>query len=202
MSQSGMFYHEEVGAPIRVAQALGLTASAVLCGHIASASYLVLPSIMQSPAPLLAKQWKTMWVNDRNVGPAITAFSALVFGYLAYREPTETSTFKLYTAAAVLMPSVIPYTLLLVKPINDKLLKKAETLATVSITDDAASETGVSKDETVHGLVDRWGTLNLGRALLAAAGCLCATWAAIDKLEVVRFHASDIAFKSGANRMG
>lgn len=85
MASKGLFYHEEVTAPIRVAQVLGLTASAYLCGHTASATYLCIPSFLQAPAPLLAKQWQQMIRTDLEVGPAIAAFGALTFGFLAYK---------------------------------------------------------------------------------------------------------------------
>ena len=114
-------------------------------------------------------------------------------------EPSSSQGFKFYTAAAVLIPSIIPYTLGLMIQMNNKLLGKADSLATTEITDKTA-EAGVTQEETVHALIDRWATLNLGRAIITGIGSLCALWATLDKIDVVRFR--DVGLTSGANRMG
>jgi hypothetical protein len=111
---------------------------------------------------------------------------------------TASSSFKLYTTAAVLLPAAIPYTILLMKPINSKLLSKADSLASTAITDTAA-ESGVDEAETTHALVDKWATLSLGRALLAAVGAGTAAWATISSIDVLPIRGLGLA--SGANRM-
>ena len=83
--------------------------------------------------------------------------------------------------------------------VNSKLQDKADSFGTTSLTSTDA-ESGVAKEETVHGLVDRWATLNLGRALLTGAGAVCAAWAIVSKLEVVGM--GHFSLTSGANRMG
>lgn len=98
----------------------------------------------------------------------------------------------------MLLPSLIPYTLFALKPLNDKLQDKASSLAGTSL-EDSAAESGVAKEETVHSLVDRWATLNLGGAALTLAGTLTALWAAVDKYDVIGL--ADISFKTGANRI-
>jgi hypothetical protein len=119
-------------------------------------------------------------------------------GYLAYKDDTSSTPFKLNLAAAILFPSIVPYTLVLMKPVNSKLNSKSETLATTELTDKAA-EAGVSREETVHALIDRWAVFNLGRALLTAAGSVCMVVAALDKLE---YYGAKVAFKTGADRLG
>ena len=115
------------------------------------------------------------------------------------QEPSgSTSAFKLYTTAAVLLPAAIPYTILLMKPINSKLLSKANSLAAATITD-AAVETGVAKEETTHALVDKWATLHLGRALLAATAAVSAAWATISAVDVIGFE--KIGLTTGADRL-
>jgi hypothetical protein len=84
---------------------------------------------------------------------------------LVVLEPSSSQTFKFYTAAAVLIPSIIPYTLGLMVQTNNKLLGKADSLATTEITDKAA-EAGATQEETVHALIDMWATLNLGQAII------------------------------------
>merc|ERR1711981_326329 len=177
------FIHQEVPVTIRTLQAVGITAAAFLA----------------SPPPLLIKQWKKSF----EISTGIEGFSALalggIFSYLAYREPSgSTSAFKLYTTAAVLLPAAIPYTILLMKPINSKLLSKANSLAAATITD-AAVETGVAKEETTHALVDKWATLHLGRALLAATAAVSAAWATISAVDVIGFE--KIGLTTGADRL-
>lgn len=87
----------------------------------------------------------------------------------------------------------------MIKPINDKLEQKVESLAGASLTD-VAVESGVSREETTHALVDKWATLNLGRAVISVTGALCATYAALSKIDVRGVSA--IRLGSGADRMG
>merc|ERR1711981_498897 len=111
------FIHQEVPVTIRTLQAVGITAAAFLAGQQAAITYIATPAFLESPPPLLIKQWKKSF----EISTGIEGFSALalggIFSYLAYREPSgSTSAFKLYTTAAV--------------------------------------ETGVTKEETTHALVD------------------------------------------------
>lgn len=117
---------------------------------------------------------------------------------LTIPEPTASSGFKLYTVAAILVPSIIPYTVFLMSGINNKLQEKARSLANASLTDTAV-ESGVAQGETAHELLDKWATLNLGRSLLPLLGTLVAGWAIVDKFEVLGLGA---VLKTGANRMG
>ncbi|RMY34874.1 hypothetical protein D0866_04988, partial [Hortaea werneckii] len=106
--------------------------------------------------------------------------------------------FVLYTTSATLLLTCIPYTFIVGEPINQKLEKKAKDLSSASLTD-AAAEAGVAQEETVHQLVDRWATMNLGRTLLTGIAAIAATWAAVDRLEVVPAAAR---LAGGADRMG
>jgi hypothetical protein len=86
----------------------------------------------------------------------------------------------------------------LLKPINSKLLTKADSLASTAITDTAA-EAGVTKEETAHALVDKWATLHLGRALLAGIAAVSATWASLSAVDVVGL--DKLSFATGADRL-
>lgn len=87
-------------------------------------------------------------------------------------------TFKLYTAAAVLLPSTLPYTILLEGPVSSKLLRKSDSMAITAITD-VSVEVGMAEEGTVHALVDQWATFHLGQALISALAALSATWVAL-----------------------
>lgn len=115
-----------------------------------------------------------------------------------YLDDTSSLPFKLNLAATLLFPSIVPYTIFFMGPINSKLSSKAQTLATTEITDKAA-EAGVAREETVHALIDSWATWNMGRALITAVGSVCVTIAALDKLE---YFGAKVALKTGADRLG
>ncbi|KAF2101397.1 hypothetical protein NA57DRAFT_34024 [Rhizodiscina lignyota] len=198
MADHNLFYHEKVPVGIRIAGTVGITAAAFLAGQSASSSYIATPALLQAPAPLLAKQWKTMWLRGRPTGVLFLAIGA-IFGGLAYREQPSSSAFKLYVTSAALITSAVPYTLALMGPTNKALNEKAESLASASITD-AAAEAGVEKEQTTHALVDRWAMLNLGRALIAATSAMVALWANVSAIEVVEF--GKVGLTAGANRMG
>ncbi|KAG2165974.1 DUF1772-domain-containing protein [Aureobasidium pullulans] len=183
---------------IRVAQVVGLTASAYLAGSIGSISWQSVPALMDAPAPLLAKQWKKIFDQGKVAAPPMAVISAAIFGGLAYREPVGSSNFNLYTAAALLVPSIVPYTVFLMSTVNSKLQEKASSLASASLTDTAV-ESGAAEGETAHELLEKWATLNLGRSLLPLIGTLAAGWAIVDKFEVLGLGAS---LKLGADRMG
>jgi len=190
---------EKPAAGVRVAQVVGLTASAYLAGALGGISFLACPAILESPAPLLVKQWKKLFDTGKVIAPPLSIIAAAIYGSLAYRASKESASVVLYTAAAVLVPSIIPYTIIFISSTNNKLAAKEASLAKVSITDTAA-EAGVAEEETAHALFDKWATLNLGRSLLPLIGTVCAAWAAVDSYEVLRF--SSFALKTGANRMG
>lgn len=136
-----------------------------------------------------------MFSSDKLLAPAVVLFSGSVFSVLGYRGGNSTLG-RLYIAAASLAAISVPYSLLALEPINKKLEEKAENLGKASITD-AAAETGVTREETVHFLVDRWATVNLGRSLITGLAAVCATVAAVGHYGGVGFH-----MKSGAGRMG
>lgn len=121
-----------------------------------------------------------------------------LFGFLAYRENTSSTAFKLYATSAALLTSIVPYTLALMGTTNQKLLEKSESLASASITD-AAAEAGVAKEETVHALVDKWAMLNLGRGIMAATSAALALWASIESVQIVELN--KLVMQTGANRM-
>ena len=47
-----------------------------------------------------------------------------------------------------------------------------------------ASEAGQKQEHTVHWLVDRWGTVNLGRAVIAAMAAGTAVWGAVGGVRI------------------
>ncbi|OAL43546.1 hypothetical protein IQ07DRAFT_616393 [Pyrenochaeta sp. DS3sAY3a] len=161
-----------------IAQTVGITASAYLFGQNASLSFVSIPAVMQAPAPLAAKQWSTVFTIGQAFGPPLAIASALATGYAASQLDPKSLSFKLNVAATLLLPSIVPFTFAFIVPTNKKLLAKRDQLAAASL-EDKAIEVGVAQDETVHALIDKWGTLNLARAVIVGTGALCAIIAAV-----------------------
>lgn len=169
---------------------------------------------MQAPAPLAAKQWHTVLSIGGSFGIPLAISSGLATAYVAsqrtythtpsqflltpHTEDTSSTAFKLNLAATILLPSIVPFTIAFIAPINNKLIEKMKSLASSSL-EDKAVEQGVAEGETTHALIDKWATLNLARAALIAGGAICAAIAAVDKRDVVGFR--EIGLTSGANRM-
>lgn len=82
--------------------------------------------------------------------------------------------FYLTGAAAVLIPAIVPFTLLVIKPVNDKLAAKVEAL-------DGKQPGEASWDEEgIEPLLTKWNRLNAVRSVMvgvgAVAGLLAVVW--------------------------
>ncbi|KAK6386538.1 hypothetical protein LTR65_008876 [Meristemomyces frigidus] len=143
-----------LSALVPVAQIVGITSSAFLAGMIASISYVGIPTMALAPAEILVRQWKTTFEIGKASAPPFALTCAACFGFLAYSSRTlpgsaslPVSPFALYTAAALAIPAIMPYTLLVMEPAaNGKLMhmaKKAE--AGGKGTDLAASDADVKE---------------------------------------------------------
>ncbi|KAF2652003.1 hypothetical protein K491DRAFT_695991 [Lophiostoma macrostomum CBS 122681] len=172
------FLSEKPPTSLLVAQAVGITASAYLFGNNACISYGSVPAILMAPAPLAVKQWAKVYDTGHKVGPALAVISALATAYVAYHQDPTSLPFKLNAAATVLVPSIIPFTFAFIVSTNKKLFAKEQSLAATAL-EDKAAEAGVSREETVHALIDKWATLNLARALLVGAGSVAAAAAVV-----------------------
>lgn len=79
---------------IKIAQTVGVTASAFLAGQTATATYGLLPSILDSPAPLLLHQWRRAQETLKTSSICLTAVGASVFAYMASRGSNSSTTPK------------------------------------------------------------------------------------------------------------
>ncbi|KAF1958465.1 hypothetical protein CC80DRAFT_408719 [Byssothecium circinans] len=196
---SQSWFTQRPPAGLLVAQAVGITASTYLFGENMALSFLSVPPILQAPAPLAARQWHQLYDIAKSFALPLTAVATVSTAYVAFRQDPASLPFKLNVAAAILFPSIIPYTLLVIGPTNEKLFAKEREYQSASL-EDKAIEAGVQKDETVHALIDKWAVLNLARAAITGVGAILTIWAALDKREFASFR--DIGVGSGANRLG
>ncbi|KAL6158161.1 hypothetical protein ACJQWK_07386 [Exserohilum turcicum] len=153
---------------------------------------------MEAPAPLAVKQWHSVFTRGGAIARPLAILSALATGYVAYHQDTGSMAFRLNLASTILLPSIVPFTLLVIAPTNAKLMAKKDELASASL-EDQGIEANAAEGETVHELMDWWATLNMARTLLVGVGAVCTVLAAASKREVVRFGGA--AIRGGANRM-
>jgi len=198
MATANSLFSEKPPVGLLIAQAVGITASAFLFGQNTAISVLFIPVILKAPAPLAAQQWQTLYDLGKPAGISLSLTSSAAFAYVASHYDPASLPFKLNVAAAVLLPSIMPFTLAVLLPTNNKLFEKAKSFAKTSITDKAA-EVGVAREETTHALIDKWAVLNLARAGIIGVASVLGIWAAVDKRVP---YSSLVKLASGANRLG
>ncbi|QDS71913.1 hypothetical protein FKW77_000447 [Venturia effusa] len=145
------------------AQLVGLFAVAYLVGQEAATVYLHTPSLLESPAPLLARQWLKTHLRSRAITTSASVTLALLFAYLT--STSNTSSRKFFLTSSLLLLLQFPYSELLLGPYNRRLSAKAESMATTA-SDDVQAEADMSPGDTVHELVDRWANLYFGKVVL------------------------------------
>ncbi|ELR04378.1 hypothetical protein VC83_06587 [Pseudogymnoascus destructans] len=158
----------------RVLQTVGLTTTAILAGASASFSIYTVPRLLESPTPLLLKQFKHMFAAGHDTVPAGTVVAVTSLLYLAYDSRAAGSpAWRGYATAAALALGIIPYTLIVMMGTNKVLLDEAVA--------EVAAEKVETKAASVKQLLDQWATMNLGRSVLMASAAVTATWTALGK---------------------
>jgi hypothetical protein len=166
---------------IRLAQVIGLTMSSAIAGSVVTISAMLVPRLLESPSPLLLKQWKHAFDVGKATIPPLAGICSLCFGYLAYeakRAPNAIPRlWQMYTASALLCIGIAPYTLTAMASTNNKIIKKAEETSALKA-DDKIVEVGLG-GESAHQLVDKWATLNMGRGIMLATAAVLSTLATL-----------------------
>jgi len=169
---------------IRITQIVGITISAYLSGYIGSFTFISVPALAKLSPSTKTQQWATLYRIGASSAPFIAIIPALAFGYLALRVPKvpelfkytsldKTSIFYLYTAAAILTPAIAPWTILVMKPTNNRIFGKAEAYGRSS--DDVQAK----DDPELEGLLKRWMLLNAIRSLFPATAAVLGLWAVV-----------------------
>ncbi len=164
---------------IRLAQASAIFFSATSAGASFAISAFVVPRLLESPVPVMLRQFARTYITGRNVVGSASVVASLPYFYLSSRYGLSGLTAdkgRAYLAAGLLTVAVAPYTRIFMMRVNRILLSRAEGVelvekeaGTIEETGEAAAaeeETAWVKGEGSKYLVDRWGVLNLGRTLL------------------------------------
>ncbi|CAI6333166.1 unnamed protein product [Periconia digitata] len=173
-----MAFEGRYGTGLLVAQAIGITTSTFLFGENMALSFISVPPLFQAPAPLAARQWHQLYDIAKSFALPLTAVATLSTAFVAFNQTRSSLAFKLNVAATVLFPAIVPYTLFVIGPVNNKLFEKEKQYASASL-EDKAIEAGVVKEETVNALIDRWALLNVPRASITGIGAILSILAAL-----------------------
>ncbi|MCJ1298268.1 hypothetical protein MMC08_001057 [Hypocenomyce scalaris] len=124
-----------------------------------------------------------MFLRGKSAAPPVAAISSVAYGYLAiklHNAPlsTEHPRGELYALAAALTLCIIPYTLLVMKNVNAKLMAKAEGMKNLDVKDEV-TEVGLPKGESAKELLDWWGVVNLGRGVFPLLGAVVGIWTSL-----------------------
>lgn len=143
-------------------------------------SIISVPALLLAPNPLVTQQWQKIYDSGKAGMPPLACTSALSFGYLAYRwyGTLKQPKAELSGLSAFLTVLIVPYTLIFMKKVNNKLGRKAEESKGLSL-DDRTVEVGLPKGESSKELLDSWATHNFVRGLFPLAGSLLGLWTAI-----------------------
>lgn len=167
------------GSPlIRTAQATSIFLSALSCGVNLADSFLLVPRLLESPTPLMVRQWQRSYNITVVFFPSILQPVAAIFYYLSWHFRRAgggggaSTQSKLYLAAGLLCSAIGPYTWFVVFPTNKKIMRKVEETKDLMATEEVM-ETNGARAESAKWLVDHWGVLNLPRGIMmGVAGIL------------------------------
>ena len=109
--------------------------------------------------------------------------SAAMFGYLAYKfydVPLSTiiTRGQLYALAMVAAISIIPYTLIVMRTVNEKLHAKCADLEVLDVKENA-TQISLPKRETTAELLNTWKFHNIIRGLLCLSAAVLGMLAAL-----------------------
>ncbi|KAB8356649.1 hypothetical protein FH972_024226 [Carpinus fangiana] len=177
---------------VPIAKVLGITSSMFLAGSTATYSFLLVPTILStsSSEATIASQWRTAYRIGFYVTPPQCLIAGASWTYLALTVPSEAFGLRvLYTTAAILIPSIIPYTITIQRKLNATLSRRAERLcgpgegtrAEKLGIDDEQTKQEEESGESTRDLVDRWSKHNYGRAAMVGIGALCGVWASLNE---------------------
>ncbi|TKW48899.1 hypothetical protein CTA1_5755 [Colletotrichum tanaceti] len=169
-------------SPLRALQASTVFVNTALAGLSLGISVMAVPRLLESPTPLMLRQWSGMLRRGGRLLPLPTVLCGVSYWYVAYataaaadaasrggRVPGGGDRSRLLAVAGALCFSIVPWTLVFLAGINRKLLAKVEETRGIV----GAVAVGLTQEEEEEGakyLVDQWGLYNLGRSVAMGLG--------------------------------
>ncbi|MCJ1382977.1 hypothetical protein MMC17_006090 [Xylographa soralifera] len=166
-------------AHIHAIQAVGLASSAFLGGAVLAISYAAIPPLYSAPSPLSAKQWRVLYRKGLAVAPPFAALTSLTFGYLSYTfKQASRPNANFYSLAAALVVGIVPYTLIFMRGINNKLMTRAAEADKLDATE-KVTQVGLPKGESTNELLDKWAFHNAVRCVFPLMATALGMWATL-----------------------
>lgn len=153
---------------IRTAQVLGLTSSILLSGANIGSSILTVPMLYTRPASITAPIFSEFYYRGAVTLVPLSLFSGSCSVLVAYLLPSQA---RLWALAAVITCSQLPWTLLVMRPTNNRLIAIASS----------QTELEKASQGEVVGLLRQWAWMNILRGLLALAGGLTGVYAVLER---------------------
>ncbi|KAF6795917.1 DUF1772 domain-containing protein [Colletotrichum sojae] len=153
---------------LRVVQTSTVFVNTALAGLNLGLSVFVVPRLLESPTPVMLRQFANMFHRTSRTFPLPVVLCALSYWYAAYaarHAPGNRS--RLFAAAGALCLTIIPWTKAFMVELNKKLLAKAEETRDMGIMAVGMTQ---EEEEGAKYLVDQWGLYNLGRSVAIGLG--------------------------------
>ncbi|KAK2046268.1 hypothetical protein LZ31DRAFT_203040 [Colletotrichum somersetense] len=141
-----------------------------LAGLNLGLSVFVVPRLLESPTPLMLRQWSAMFARASRVFPLPTLACALSYWSMAYRlhyAGGDRTTSRLLAAAGALCFAIVPWNRFIMGGVNRELARRAGEASGMGV-----MAVGLTQEEQegAKSLVDRWGLYNLGRIVAVGLG--------------------------------
>ena len=156
---------------LRLTTGTALFLSTLTSGLSLGFSTFLVPRLLEAPTQLMLKQWAHAYAAGHNIMPLTAATAAATYFWLAAKSPVAQT--RGYLAAGLLTVGIVPYTLAFMMPTNRRLHAADKRFNGVEAKAKGEEEVGAEEAEGFKALVDWWGVLNLGRAVLLMAGSAC-----------------------------
>jgi len=165
---------------------LALCGSGILTGGILSISYYAIPAMLLAPSPLAQRQWSEVYDRGRKTMPALALVTSALYWNLSRMSskpaggaavvPLLWHKPSLYLASAGLTLAMVPYTVVFMWNNIHALDRAAHALEKCKAGELEMLKVG---GKTTKQLLDQWGMLNLGRALLTGLGFVVGIWGSV-----------------------
>ena len=152
-------------------------------------SYYAIPPILLAPSPLAQRQWSNVYDRGRRTMPALALVTSALYWSLSRvsSKPAVTGAGaavvpllwhkpSLYLASAGLTLAMVPYTVVFMWNNIHGLHRVANALEKCKAGELEELKVG---GKTTKQLLDQWGMLNLGRALLTGLGFVVGIWGSV-----------------------
>lgn len=180
---------------VKIASTAGIISTASFWSMNLTIDYLAFPSLLlgsaispsSKPSPRffvpststpatpprhLTRQWQEVFYRGHCWGPPSSIISGVSFLTAAWYSASKSNEQHLYVTAAVAAMSVMPWTLLVIFPVNDELNRRGSALEK-----DAGKEEAKGDGRDLVALMRTWVTYNDVRAGLAVVATALGVWA-------------------------